>query len=261
MGSAIPAQPWTGLEGQWDHIQLAGKDVPGLAKVTVKRANKWDKKKAKGTHKSTKEFGGVDDAIVTVHLRIWTKDDWDLFVSSVLPDIEPKAGKKTPDSVAISHPVTDTRGISLVVVDDIEGPEVTDGCLIMKISCTEHELPDKKNATGSAGYAGAKKASGCAALLQMYQQNSKALADAQNDEHGLNGRLRTAQQQSTRNAANGVTNDFTSSEIADLNGQLATNKTKQSVATQLIQVALQGMTDNKCPPMPQAGPGSFAIKS
>jgi hypothetical protein len=149
--SLIPAGPWHEQPEFWDRITLADRQWPGLATVEVSRANKWDSKKAKGSHGQEREFSGVDAAKVKIRIRIWTSEQWAEITSDLLPTIEPSPEKAKVDSITIGHAVASARKVQRITVDVVKGPsEEADGTWAIDIDATEYRAPATKNATGTA---------------------------------------------------------------------------------------------------------------
>lgn len=174
MADQIPNGPWHDTPDDWDKVELAGKVWPGLAMVEVRRANKWDTKKAQGSHGAEREFKGSDLAPVRIEIRYWTTEHHEQ-VREYLPDIEPTPGKAKQDAVSIKHAVTILRKVESITIDDIDGPKVSNGIGTITITATEYRKPTSENATGTAsgrnGPGNPKNAQGnCNTLYQQYAQ-------------------------------------------------------------------------------------------
>lgn len=174
MADQIPNGPWHSTPDDWDKVELAGKVWPGLAMVEVRRANKWDTKKAQGSHGAEREYKGADLAQVRIEIRYWTTEHHEQ-VKEYLPDIEPVPGKKTQDAVSLKHAVSIVRKVESVTIDDIDGPKVSNGVGTLTIAATEYRKPTSENATGTAsgrnGPGNPKNAQGnCATLQSQYAQ-------------------------------------------------------------------------------------------
>lgn len=148
----IPPGPWNVFPEQWDRVVLDDVEWPGLATVTVSRANKWDAKKAKGAHGEEREFSGVDPAKVTIVIKFWDFNAWyELVVSDLIKVVEPNPEKKKPDSIKIAHAVAQARGVDRITVDTVDGPtKAEEGIWTLTIQATEYRPPSTKNATGTA---------------------------------------------------------------------------------------------------------------
>ena len=170
MAEHIPPGPWDDFPEAWDIVAIGDRDWPGLARVDISRANKWDTKKAAKTHGGEREFKGADLASVKIEIRFWTSEDWDLIVNELLSMVEPDPGKKKPEALKLSHVSASARKVSAITVDSVTGPIVSGGQGVITIDATEYREPDKKNAGG--------KASGKGSLCQQLA-NQLALLQAQ----------------------------------------------------------------------------------
>lgn len=186
MGEQLPRLPWTG-DGYklWDFVTVGGKECPGLAVVKVKRANKWDEKKAKGSHGGDRNFSGADLAKGSLQVTMLTEEQHEKFKADILPQVEPVPGKKKPDALVIGSPILAARSVTAVTIDDVDGPDVANGQIVYTISWTEARAPEKKNASGLAGH-GVVPAGECSALKNQLS----ALAAEQAFEMNNNGTLR-----------------------------------------------------------------------
>ncbi len=198
----LPEAPWTTTRQFWDHIELNGKEVPGIATVEIERANKVDKKKAKGQHGGDKVYSGSEWAKVKIGIRILTKEAFDVFRQTILPMLEPVPGKKTPDVISIRHAVAEVRNVSAITIDKVEGPDIRDGAMEWQIDATEHSKASTEKAKG--GYGQKVRYDGlqyddqkCAILLARYN-SELALAASQ---RGLAAGLSTQMRQATSNFA------------------------------------------------------------
>lgn len=172
MAEQIPNGPWHDTPDDWDKVELAGKVWPGLAMVEVRRANRWDTKKAQGSHGAEREFKGADLAPVRIEIRYWTTEHHEQ-VREYLPDIEPVPGKAKQDAVSIKHAVAILRKVESITIDDIDGPKVSNGVGVITITATEYRKPTSENATGTAsgrnGSGSPANAQGnCAVLADQY---------------------------------------------------------------------------------------------
>lgn len=151
MADQIPFAPWHEFQDAWDKLVLNGKEWPGIAMVEIDRANKWDTKKAQGSHGAEREFKGADLASVRITIKLWTSDHFDVMNGSgLLADIEPDPGKKKQDAVPIQHAVAALRKVTSITVDSVSGPRLEGGIGIISIAATEYRAPSSDNATGTA---------------------------------------------------------------------------------------------------------------
>jgi len=167
--------------------------------VEIDRANKWDTKKAQGSHGAEREFKGADLASVRITIKLWTSDHFDVMNGNgLLADIEPDPGKKKQDAVPIQHAVAALRKVTSITVDSVSGPRLEGGLGIISIAATEYRAPSSDNATGTAngrGGTGGNKAnqaaqasSDCASLKAYLAGLQSDLAAAQAEHGELLGR-------------------------------------------------------------------------
>lgn len=176
----IPAGPWNDEPELWDRIEIGGKLCPGLAKVEIDRANKFDDKKAKGKSGANREFSGVDPAKVSIEIRIWTKDDYEEFVREFLPIIEPNTEKEKIEPYAISHQVAIDRKVKEMTTDHVKGPTMVETHIYaFTIEGEEHRPPSPKNATGTMNGSKTKSAGIQGDCFALGQQRSQLQADQQ----------------------------------------------------------------------------------
>ena len=145
----IPPGPWDEFPALWDRLTVDGEELPGIATVTVERANRYDGEKAKGQHKGTRKFSGVDPAKIRIAWFVWESTDYDDLRDKALKKFEPDPTKDKPTSIKLGHAVLTLRGVQWVSVDKVAGPEVSDGIGKFEIDCTEVVEPTTKNATGT----------------------------------------------------------------------------------------------------------------
>lgn len=151
----IDPAPWDEDARYWDTLELGGVEWPGLAVVDIQRSNKWDTKKAKGSHGGEREFNGADLAKVKIQLRAWTSEQLATIFADCLPLVEPTPGKEKLDAVALGHPVAAFRKVSQVTIDSISGPRIQERMAVWDIDATEYRPPETKNASGTASGKGA----------------------------------------------------------------------------------------------------------
>ncbi len=171
MAEQIPAGPWHEEPELWDTAVLNDVECPGICKVEISRGNKWDEKKAKGSHGAEREYSGAEPAKVKLSIVTWTSAHHTVMREKVLPIVEPVPGKKKVDAVQLQHAVAIARSVSAFTVDDVDGPSVSDGKATWKISGTEYRKPSTQNATGTAkgGKGGNPKLAGsCVEMTQIY---------------------------------------------------------------------------------------------
>ncbi len=179
--AAVPLGPWDEEPDVWNVLELNDEEWPGFAKVEIRRANKWDDKKAKGKHGGDRELAGVDNAPVKITICFWTSAQY-IRLQELMPTVEPVPGKKKLEAIKIGHAVATFRNVRAITVDEVAGPTYGPGEFgIITIDATEHRPPDAKNATGTAkGGGGSKKGqSNCDALADQYAQAMRDAADLQ----------------------------------------------------------------------------------
>jgi hypothetical protein len=252
--NAIPPQPWDGLEGLWDSIEIDDSIVPGLAAVDVHRENKWDTKKAKGSHGAKRDYQGADLATVTITLRLVTQDDYEDFVNDHLPVIEPDPGKKFPAAVSIVHAVTVARNCPVITIDKIDGPKIENGICTFTIVGTEFREPEKKNATGTVNGALGKN---CADLLKQRQGQQAVLKGLQAAAGGIVEQLNHAKDDLAVGESHGVGGSTTGRPELAQNVNTAqaaadNNGTAQSQCLGTIAAIDAQMTALGCPVPPSS---------
>lgn len=119
----IELPPWH--TENWDTAVVEGVTIPGLVMVgKIKRGPKWDRKAVKGQSFENQTFGGWNGAAFEIRVRTWTRAQHEEFVSTVLPVIEPTPGKDAPKQLSFFHPQAAARKVDIILVDDVDGPEV-----------------------------------------------------------------------------------------------------------------------------------------
>ncbi len=136
----------------WDTGTFDDLECPGLCKVSISRGQKWDDKKAQGSHGGERTFKGSDLASVKIQIKLWTADQYVDFNEQILPLLEPDPAKKKAKVVAFGHAVAWSRGLRAFTVDNVSGPDADPaGFVLYDIDATEHREPDKTNAQGKPG--------------------------------------------------------------------------------------------------------------
>lgn len=149
-GTRIPESPWE--EAGSDVLTIDGVTWPGIAFVTVTRANAWDEKKAKGEHQGERDFTGVQPAKVTITLKVSYLADRNRVDSELLPKIDPDPqGKTKATSHTINHSACASRKVSAITVDSVSGWDRTSfDEATLTINATEYRPKASVNATGKA---------------------------------------------------------------------------------------------------------------
>lgn len=142
--SPAPFVPyWESDPDVWDTCLLGQIELPGVARVDVKRGLDIDKKKAKGKDRARLTIQGRRPADVTITVRLLGQESFGAMVD-ILPRLEPKPdAKPESDCWDIAHPVAAMRGVQSVMIEEIEGPQLVDGILEVKIKCVEFNPPPK----------------------------------------------------------------------------------------------------------------------
>lgn len=240
--------PWSQYSDVWDTLILAGKEWPGIAKVTVTRANKWDEKSAKGSNNASRTYTGVEPAKVKIELRIWTAEgQYDVIVTECLPLIEPQDEKKRKDPVNISHAVTHARYVNDVTIDSISGPDDNgDQTWTFTIEATEYKAPTV--VAGPKGGGGKGKPSPTISCDELNLQHSYYLSDLANLEVD-----RRALAQDLANAeAAGV---FGAAEVIVVQSKIMGVDNQIEAARANLQNIVATMQAKGCPVPPSNGGG------
>lgn len=153
--AAIPPGPWHVNPNAWGKVVLGDFELPGLCTFEPTRSNKWDTKKTKAKHGGKREFAGVDLGVVKIECRIWTADQWQEWIDTGFPLLEP--GPKDPsvkDPFKVQHAIASARKFVAITIDSISGPIRDGGFGVIEIDATEYREPDPTNASGTAGLGG-----------------------------------------------------------------------------------------------------------
>lgn len=204
MGDVIEDSPW---DGSGDTIEIDGKEWPGFATVSVRRANKWDDKKSKGEHTGERDFTGADAAKVSIKIRVWTAAQRAYIDETLLKSVEPEPGKTKVGPVSVKHSVFTSRKVSAMTIDDVDGWERSSfDEAILTINAQEYRPPIATNATGKASGTTSNGGGGgegthntpCNVLLAQYnvERNAyfafynQALIEGQDSDAAKNSLLR-----------------------------------------------------------------------
>lgn len=142
----------------WDQCLLNSVLLPGIAKVKVRKGRKLDVKEPPGSHGATITDRGYKPAEVDIVLIIWTPSQatqlGSLFDgSNPLLTIEPKPTTNyAAPTVLIDHPACSLRGVTAVIIEDIEGPDDSSsvrGAKELKFKCKQFFPPPNVNATNT----------------------------------------------------------------------------------------------------------------
>lgn len=240
--------PWAEFSDVWDTLYLGGKEWPGIAKVTVTRANKWDEKKAKGSNNADRTYTGTEPAKVKIELRFWNAaDQYDVLVSECLPIVEPEDEKKRKDPLDISHAVTQARKVAKVTIDSVSGPDDNgDQTWTFTIEASEYKAPTV--VAGPKGGGGKSKPSPGISCDELNSQHSYYLSDLANLEVD-----RRALAQDLANAeAMGV---FGAAEVIVVQSKIMSIDNRIEAARANLQNIVATMQQKGCPVPPSSGGG------
>jgi hypothetical protein len=232
----VPQGPWNAEPERWHTVSFGDVECPGLATVEVDRENKWDEKKAKGSHGATREYSGAAPAKVRIKIVIWTKDQFDELVAMVMPIIDPVPGKKKLDAIPIGHAIAAARNVSSITVDSVAGPAWSPGgaTATVDVAATEYREPETKNATGKAGGGAGRgrspKDASCQQLANAYDDERNKANRARAERSELVARRNSIQSTATGQNASSLGDisntaaaqgQINQGEVADLNRQIA----------------------------------------
>ena len=173
---------WDENSADWDICILGNFQLPGRAKVDVKRARKLDKKSAKGRNGATITDGGGEGAEVTIELALVDADELDAWAAA-LGVLDPT--KVAPQAYALVHPQAQLFSIKSVMIEDISAGMPDNGIYTVKIKAAEwFPQPKGKGKSKTTTPTGAK---GAANVLDMKRDRDLAgSAAAYNKSSGGN---------------------------------------------------------------------------
>jgi hypothetical protein len=164
----IEPPPW--WTADWDTGFFDTVAVPGLISIEIDRGPKWDRKPVKGQTGETQTFGGWNNADVKIRVRTWTVSQYEAFLATIVPILEPDPGKDAPKEIGIEHPVAAARKVASFRVAKLKGPTAN-----FKEGYSEWEIDAFqaiKKAPAPAGGGGGPAAPGqtpCQAALAAYE--------------------------------------------------------------------------------------------
>jgi len=168
---------WDTDPADWDTCILGSFQLPGRAKVTVKRARKLDKKSARGRNGATITDGGGEGAEVTIELALVGADELDAWAAALVV-LDPT--KVAPQAYALVHPQAQIFQIKSVMVEDISADMPDNGIYTVKIKAAEwFPAPKGKAKSKITTPTGAK---GAANVLDMRRDATNAAAAAAHDK-------------------------------------------------------------------------------
>lgn len=125
----------------WDVIYMAGKRVPGLAEVKMKRASRVDKRGSNGSSGMAMTSLGYSPAEITIKIRLWTTQQLADLQSITIPSIQPHPGKsRVPKTIEVQYPSLSMWGVKSLYVVGIAGPEKTSTPQLWEVTFTCDEL-------------------------------------------------------------------------------------------------------------------------
>lgn len=140
----MPIADWTAGD-DWDTCYLAGKALPGTARVNVRMKSGIDTKKAKGAKKATQKDTGAPPAQVRIELELMP-DELSEFEREVVPLIRPRNLFAPRDPLEIAHPMTRLWGINVVIGGEIESEHPKPGgTKVVTFTVEEYADPTKVN--------------------------------------------------------------------------------------------------------------------
>lgn len=119
---AIPS--WLDAPFTWDTLIVAGKEIPGLARVRAAREYKVDKKNGAGADGATLTGLGHLPVEATITLKLWQPAQAQE-LQQLLPLILPKPKKGRPVPVDVSHPALAFLGVRALYFTRVGAPEPT----------------------------------------------------------------------------------------------------------------------------------------
>ncbi len=138
--------PFPNESGSWNKVMLAGKELPGIAHVSIDWDVEINVHKAKGKSGATTTEQGVDPAKIDIELMITTKDQLNEWFSQ-FQDLWHLKGKG--GAVPILHPKTlgyRIKSVILKSLKDDSGKEGEGDRYRVRIECLQFLAP---SATGS----------------------------------------------------------------------------------------------------------------
>lgn len=151
---------WENAPEAYGTLTLGRHTIRGITGVTVKRARKRDKKSAPGKNGVKLGNKGFEAASVKITWQVHREEGdapsarWDE-TAAILADLED--AKVAEVALTIVHPFCGIRGVSAVVVDDIDGPNIEEssGLFTFSLDCTEYLSPAAtKKGVGAGGGSG-----------------------------------------------------------------------------------------------------------
>lgn len=164
----MPAH-WDENSEDWDQLILGKFLLPGVAKVSIKRGRKFDKKSAKGRNGATITDGGGEGAEVTIELSMTTAEQWDAWADAMAV-LDPT--KAAPQAFDIYHPQAEAFQVKSVMIEYISADAPSNGIYTVKIKCAEWFPAPKGKSKSKLTTPG--KSGGAANVLDMARDKSLA---------------------------------------------------------------------------------------
>jgi hypothetical protein len=140
--------PWPGDDPTaWDLLFLGGAVFPGLCRIKApKGGQKIDKKDSPGSDGESTTQQGEKAKTGEILIRMWEREQWDEY-ENAHKIVEPSIGKRKPLDIVTA--ATASRGITSILIEDIEGPDWDEENQWMEFryKWIEHKPPPPKPAT------------------------------------------------------------------------------------------------------------------
>lgn len=139
------------LRTSWDIVTLGEFTLPGISEVDISRARKIIIKNAKDKSYASSKDSGIELAKITIKNTITTPEQQEV-LEDILKYYDTQLGlksgnKKTTGELLgfpITHPACQMRGISSVLIEDIDGPKaLRPGYMYTTFKCIEVRKPIK----------------------------------------------------------------------------------------------------------------------
>ena len=130
------------LGSAWDTARWAGKEVPGLVRVTVSTERKIDVSNGPGIEGAQLRPQGSSPAEVGVEIVIWT-DEQDTALQALLKVVDPRVSGRKLVPYILEHPAMQRASVAGIVVEKTdwygEGPVA--GTRMVKCACKQWLKP------------------------------------------------------------------------------------------------------------------------
>lgn len=138
----MPVKDWTRTDA-WETLYLAGKRMPGVARVDITLPSGLEVQKARGKKKARIRDAGVPSADVSIELELLPEEMADL--ERVVNTLRPRSTGGPHQALEIGHPNAAMWGVNLVKIKSIGSPTPSPGgSFTLKISAIEHtDTPTK----------------------------------------------------------------------------------------------------------------------